>query len=150
MILLGIKTPYYSFLWTTIINELLFAGLHSTPQNSKLTPQESEFVLNKILPSICRIDIPGTSGTGFVIGALPDPRTGITQRYVLTCYHMKLLPALRDNQDCIALFATPKALTVKILQPLYWSEDLDYVLFKLEASQELDKSLPGKVFFLKL
>ena len=128
---------------------MYFTGFHATKANYKLNPQQSDFVLDQILPSMCRINMPGMSGTGFIIGGLVDQVTGHMHRYVLTCYHIKLYEALRDQHHCEARFqsrdASANPVIVKILwPPLFWNRDMDYVLVKLESSHALDSFLTNK------
>ena len=133
----------------------IFTELYSTKAYHSLTTEQSDYVLDDILPFVCHIKLPHCGGTGFVVGGLTDAATGRKMFYMLTCFHLNIHEVMRDKKKCQAVFLNRNSnvppIIVNILRPvLFCDSNLDYAMFKLEYSQDLTslfkcKSSIGKI-----
>lgn len=128
----------------------------SLSSDHKLTQNQIAYVSVGLAPSVCRIVIPGYTGTGFVVGSVDDETTKLPHRFILSCHHIKIQDAIRNQQPCIAEFGfheltQPPVATVNIL-PHVFSENqqLDYVLLCLDHSPQLENHLASAVNLAEL
>lgn len=125
-----------------IFTYLCFLGNvdYALAADNKLTLKQTQYLWDEIGPSVCRITVPGSTGTGFVVGSVQNTTTQQEHVFILTCHHVNIQDAIHP---CYAEFGytdqgQPAALKVKIA-PTNFACDvkLDYILVALEYEPQL-------------